>query len=103
MAKKRVVQQALQERTPFWEVKLVFFNFSTKSRGEAAFLQYNLLLKPEILQLHLDFETKKGCAVCAPSFDLTKELSDAKIEHKLILVEWLPYKEYQERNVSCSI
>jgi len=33
------------------------------TREEAAFLQYQLLVKPEILQCHIDFETKTGSIV----------------------------------------
>ena len=102
MAKRRfVAKSSAVSKDPFDEVKLVSFSFAAKNRDDTAYLQYNLLLKPEVLQAHLDFEAKRGTAVCIPAFDLAKELSELGVSPKMLLVEWIPYKEYQKRNVSC--
>lgn len=90
-----------QNSAPFDEVKVVAFSFSAKNRDDAAFKQYNLLLKPEILQAHLDFESKKGKIICIPAFDAQKELTNFGINPKLHSLEWIAYKEYQKRNASC--
>jgi len=104
MAKKNQKQRnGFSKDVPFEEVKLVSFSFSLKDRNDVAYLQYKLLLKPEILQAHLDLVTQKGTIVGLPSIDIEKELSDLGIKHKFLLVEWLSYKEYRTRNSSCSI
>ena len=97
MAKAKSVKRS-SGAEPFGEVKIVAFNFSAKNRDDTAFLQYNLLLRPEVLQAHLDFETKRGFAVCIPAFDLAKGLTELGLNSKLSLVEWIPYKEYKARN-----
>lgn len=103
MAKKRSKSKgSAASSVPFDEVKVVAFNFSAKNREDAAYKQYNLLLRPEILQAHLDFDSKKGKIICISAFDAQKELSESGLATKLHLVEWIPYKEYQKRNAVCS-
>ncbi len=96
-------RKIVSKDSPFEEVKLVSFSFSLKDREDAAFLQYKLLLRPEVLQAHLDFSSQKGTAVGLPGVDFEKELSDLGLKHKFLLVEWLSYKEYQLRNSGCSL
>ena len=90
-------------KQPFDEVKVVTFSFSPKDREETAFMQYNLLLKPEILQAHLDTESKKGKLICVPAFDIEGVLNEFGLRVKFSSVEWISYKEYRARNASCSL
>ncbi|MCX6803132.1 MAG: hypothetical protein NTY48_01025 [Candidatus Diapherotrites archaeon] len=85
---------------PFNEVKLSSFKFSAKDREEAAFLQYSLLLKPEILQAHLDFSSKRGWMVSITNIKPSPFLADFGMKVKMISVEWLSYADYKKRN-SC--
>ena len=89
-------------KDPFDELKVVAFSFSAKNREAAAYKQYSLLLKPEILQAHLDFDSKKGKIICISAFDAQKDLADFGLRTKLAMVEWISYKEYQKRNAQCS-
>ncbi|MEI7961037.1 MAG: hypothetical protein WCI04_01760 [archaeon] len=93
---------SIGNKDPFDELKIVAFNFSAKNRADAAYKQYNLLLKPEILQAHLNFDSKKGKIICIPAFDVQKDLADFGIKLKLSMVEWITYKEYQKRNAFCA-
>lgn len=102
MAKSKSVSKADSSKQPFDEVKVVTFSFSPKTKEETAFLQYNLLLRPEVLQAHLDVDTHKGKMVCITAFDAEKVLAEFNLKIKLLAVEWLAYKEYRKRNASCS-
>jgi hypothetical protein len=104
MAKKiKKQKKVFSKEAPFEEVKLVSFSFSTKDKDETAYLQYKLLLNPEILQAHLDFATQKATAIGLPHVDFENVLSSYGLKHKFLLVEWLSYKEYKTRNSGCSI
>ena len=93
--------QSPLNKDPFAEVKVVAFSFSAKNREDAAFKQYSLLLRPEILQAHLDFDSKKGKIICIGAFDAQKDLADFGLKSKLLMVEWISYKDYQKRNAAC--
>jgi hypothetical protein len=103
VVKSKSIVKSKVSNQPFDEVKVVAFSFSPKNREEIAFLQYNLLLKPEILQAHLDTQTHKGKLICITAFDAEKALGEAGLKVKLRSVEWILYKEYCERNTSCSV
>ncbi len=104
MAKKiQKKKRGFSKESPFEEVKLVSFSFSTKDKDETAYLQYKLLLNPEILQAHLDFASQRATAVGLPHVDFESVLSSFGLKHKFLLVEWLSYKEYRDRNSGCSI
>ena len=90
-------------KNPFDEVKVISFSFSSKNRDSTAFSQYNLLLKPEILQAHIDFDSKRGKLVCITAFDAEKELFASGLNPKMHSLEWISYKEYKLRNVSCGL
>ena len=84
---------------PFEKLVLLEFSFSgTKNPEDTAFAQYNLLLNEEVLQAHLDFETKQGKIVILPEFDLPKEMKKLGIEYKLIEETILPYERLLASN-----
>jgi hypothetical protein len=90
---------------PFKDVKLYTFDFSgPKSAEDTAVMQYNLLLNADILQAHLDFETKKGHIVLVPpvagfiGFDLKKVLKDLGIKFKLESEDTISYEYLLSRN-----
>jgi len=90
---------------PFKDVKLYTFDFSgTKNAEDTAVIQYNLLLNPDILQAHLDFETKKGRVVLVPpivgflGFDLKKFLEDLGLKFKLESEDTISYEYLLSRN-----
>ena len=98
----RYAPKLITNKDPFDELKVVAFSFSAKTREDAAYKQYNLLLKPEVLQAHLDFYSKKGKVICIPAFDIQKDFQEFGLKSKLSMVEWISYKEYQKRNVQCN-
>lgn len=97
-ANAKVLSAVSAKDIPFEKVKIVSFTFSADSREETAMKQYQLLLKPQILQVHIDFPTKKGMAVCLIDFDLEAALKDAGVSGKKTSEEIVTYKEYQRRN-----
>ncbi|VVB74576.1 Uncharacterised protein [uncultured archaeon] len=103
---KKSASQALensnQPRAPFEEVKVLHFSFSgVKTKEDAAYIQYKLLLIPEVLQAHIDFNSKKGTIVRLPYANFSTKLRELGIEPKYKLVEWVPYSEMVKRNSSC--
>lgn len=91
-----------QPRAPFEEVKVLHFSFSgLKTREDAAYIQYKLLLIPEVLQAHIDFASKKGIIVRLPYANFSTKLRELGIDPKYKLVEWVPYSEMLKRNSPC--
>lgn len=91
-----------QPRAPFEEVKILHFYFSgLKTREDAAYLQYKLLLIPEVLQAHIDFNSKKGTIIRLPYANFSTKLRELGVEPKYSLVEWVPYEEMVKRNSLC--
>ncbi len=91
-----------QPRAPFEEVKFLHFSFSgIKTKEDVAYLQYKLLLIPEVLQAHIDFNSKKGTIIRLPYANFSTKLRELGIEPKYSLVEWVPYDEMMKRNFVC--
>lgn len=63
---------------PFDKIILLKFKMGEgiNTRDEAAFLQYNLLVKKEILRCHLDFFSKKGELIFNPLDTSAKKILD---------------------------
>ena len=87
------------EKKPFEEVKLAKFHFNDKlSKEEVAYAQYQLLLKQEILQAHLEYSTKIGIVIGLPFFDFSLELKNLGLEPKFKMVQWMSYNEMVAKN-----
>jgi len=102
--KKEAVQPkeaAIQPRAPFEEVKVVSFSFSgVKTREDAAFIQYRLLLMPEVLQAHIDFASKRGLVARLAYPNFSTALKKLGLVPKFTSMEWIPYADFVRRNSS---
>jgi len=84
---------------PFKEVQLVDVSFTgPKDREETAFIQYNLLMKKEILQGHLEFRSGKGKFVITKDADLKKLFTQGSLKAKVDKVEVIPYENVVDAN-----
>ncbi len=84
---------------PFDKVLLVKFSISNiKDREDAAFIQYNLLLRDEILQGHVDFSSKKASIVVLPGKNVEEILREEGIKYWIDSKETLSYEELIENN-----
>ncbi len=86
---------------PFKKVKLVAFEFSDpKARGreEIAWIQYNLLLNDNILQLHIDPFKKTGKAVIVQHFKIYPLLRKEGLKTVLVSDQAMQYADLLESN-----
>jgi len=98
----QILENVSSQSAPYEEVKVLHFSFNgIKSREDAAYIQYKLLLIPEVLQAHIDFNSKKGTIIRLPYANFSTKLRELGIEPKYSLVEWIPYIEMMKRNSSC--
>lgn len=96
--KKQWIETKFGE-APLSEVKIVNFSFKgPKSRDETAFVQYNLLLNENILQLHLEHSTGKGIAVVVSDFDFCSEVKKAGLLCHSFSEKKLAYEELLAKN-----
>lgn len=69
---------------PFKTLKKLEFSIEgLKTRDDAAFLQYRLLIKPEIIRCHIEFSSQKGSLLFNPlDTDSEKILKEVPPEYK---------------------
>jgi hypothetical protein len=83
---------------PYKDVLLVEFSFDSPSHQETAFKQYKFLLQDEVIQAHLEHETKKGIAILINQGNPEQILKKQDFGYKIISREIIPYEEVLEKN-----
>jgi len=84
---------------PLHEVKIVVFEFSGgKGRDDVAFAQYNLLLSENVLQAHLEPESKQGKVVSTVSFNLPEAMQKLGLSCSVVSEKTVSYETLLSMN-----
>ena len=79
-------------KVPFDNVEMLMFDFSgPKTIEQTAFIQYNLLTNPKVLQLHLEHASGRGKAIVQKGFDFESALKKLGARYWLVKKETIPY------------
>lgn len=85
-------------KIPFKEVLLVEFSFQSNSKEETSQKQYSLLLNDDIIQAHLEHETKKGIAILTLDTNPEIILKAQGIKYNILSREKISYEEVVKQN-----
>ncbi len=85
-------------KLPFKEVLLVEFSFQSNSKEETSQKQYYLLLNDDIIQIHLEHETRRGIAILTTEINPETIFRKENLKYTIQSREKILYEEVVKHN-----